>query len=70
MTAFARVIVLAALVLGLAGTANAKTLTFASLAQGSLTYFQTTVMSKMLLDKTKLQVVSPRCRGPRRRSAP
>jgi uncharacterized protein len=64
MTAFARVIAIAALVLGLAGAANAKTLTFASLAQGSLTYFQTTIMSKMLLDKTKLQVVVTPMQGP------
>jgi uncharacterized protein len=64
MTGFPRVFAAAALMLGIAGTANAQTLTFASLAQGSLTYFQTTVMSKMLLEKTKIQVVVTPMQGP------
>ncbi len=60
MTRFARLLGVAALAAGLAftsGAARAQTLTFASLPQGSLTYFLSAVMSKVLLDKTDLKIV-------------
>jgi uncharacterized protein len=65
MTRFARLLGIAALAVALAGgAARAQTITFASLPQGSLTYFQTTVMSKMLLDKTDLKIVVTPMQGP------
>ena len=44
--------------------ASAQTVSFASLPQGSLIYFQATVLSKMLLDKTDLKVRVAPMRGP------
>lgn len=41
---------------GTAQPSAAQTISFASLPQGSLIYFQATVISKMLLDKTDLKV--------------
>ena len=65
MPRFAGILAIAAAALGVsAGSASAQTLTFASLPQGSLTYFMTTVMSKMLLDKTDLKVVVTPMQGP------
>ncbi len=65
MNGFPRLFGAIALSLGIAaGTANAQTMTFASLAQGSLTYFQTTVMAKVLLDNTDLKIVVTPMQGP------
>jgi uncharacterized protein len=65
MIAIARLAGAAALAWGVvAGAAQAQTITFSSLAQGSLTYFQTTVMSKVLLDNTDLKIVVTPMQGP------
>ncbi len=65
MTRIARLLGAAALAVAVAGgAARADTLTFASLPQGSLTYFQTTVMAKMLLDHTKLNITVTPMQGP------
>jgi len=53
----------AAAVLG-AGSASAQTVTFSTLPQGSLLNFQSTVMSKVFLDKTDLKVIVTPMRGP------
>lgn len=59
-----RLITVAAMGAGLvSGAASAQTVSFASLPQGSLIYFQATVISKMLLSKTDLKVRVTPMRG-------
>jgi len=54
----------AALCAAFATAASAQTVSFASLPQGSLTYFQATVLAKMFIDKTDLKVVITPMQGP------